>query len=29
LGEVLAGMTPDGREALAHGLVELAGAEGF
>src|SRR5580704_6785590 len=29
LGEVLAGMSPDGREALAHGLAELAGAEGF
>jgi hypothetical protein len=29
LGEVLARMTPDGREALAHGLAELAGAEGF
>lgn len=29
LGEVLAGMSPDGREALAHGLSELAGAEGF
>lgn len=29
LGEVLAAMTPDGREALAHGLTELAGAEGF
>jgi hypothetical protein len=26
---VLAGMSPDGREALAHGLAELAGAEGF
>jgi hypothetical protein len=26
---VLAAMTPDGREALAHGLTELAGAEGF
>jgi hypothetical protein len=26
---VLAAMTPDGREALAHGLAELAGAEGF
>jgi hypothetical protein len=25
---VLAAMTPDGREALAHGLAELA-AEGF
>jgi hypothetical protein len=29
LGEVLAAMSPDGREALAHGLTELAGAEGF
>jgi hypothetical protein len=29
LSEVLAAMTPDGREALAHGLAELAGAEGF
>jgi hypothetical protein len=29
LGEVLARMTPDGREALAQGLAELAGAEGF
>jgi DNA-binding MarR family transcriptional regulator len=29
LGEVLAAMSPDGREALAHGLAELAGAEGF
>jgi uncharacterized membrane protein len=28
LSEVLAAMTPDGREALAHGLAELA-AEGF
>src|SRR3984885_3043181 len=25
LGEVLAGMSPDGREALAHGLAALAG----
>jgi DNA-binding MarR family transcriptional regulator len=29
LGDVLAAMTPDGREALARGLVELAGAGGF
>jgi DNA-binding MarR family transcriptional regulator len=29
LGDVLATMTPDGREALARGLVELAGAGGF
>jgi DNA-binding MarR family transcriptional regulator len=29
LGEVLAAMSPDGREALAHGLAELTGAEGF
>jgi DNA-binding MarR family transcriptional regulator len=29
LSEVLAAMTPDGREALARGLVELAGAGGF
>jgi len=29
LGEVLAEMTPDGREALARGLAELAGAESF
>jgi DNA-binding MarR family transcriptional regulator len=29
LGEVLAEMSADGREALARGLVELAGAGGF
>jgi DNA-binding MarR family transcriptional regulator len=29
LGEVMAAMSPDGREALARGLGELAGAEGF
>jgi len=29
LSEVLAAMTPDGREALARGLVELNGAGGF
>ena len=29
LSEVLGAMSPDGREALARGLVELAGAGGF
>jgi DNA-binding MarR family transcriptional regulator len=29
LGEVMAAMSPDGREALARGLAELTAAEGF